>query len=134
LKALNDWVKTEIGKVPENKRKVITTHDAFQYFGKAYGVEFLAPEGLSTESEPSAKDMARIIEVIRKQRITALFLENIGDPRLMEQLRRDGGATIGGTLYSDALSPADGPANTYVTMFKHNVSQLVPAMLGNPGS
>jgi zinc/manganese transport system substrate-binding protein len=134
LKDLDAWVKAEIGKVPAAKRKVITSHDAFRYFGRAYGVEFLAPAGVNEETEPSAKDVARIIDLIRKQRITALFMENISDKRLIEQLQRDGGATIGGTIYSDALSTADGPANSYTGMFRHNVGQLVPAMLGNPGS
>lgn len=134
LKELDIWVKSEIAKVPEAKRKVITTHDAFKYFGSAYGVTLIAPVGVNTESEPGAKDMARIIDIIRKEHITALFLENISNNRLIEQLRRDGGATIGGTLYSDALSSDTGPAATYVTMFRHNVNQLVPAMLGNPGS
>jgi len=134
LKELDAWVKAEIGKVPAAKRKVITSHDAFQYFARAYDVEFLAPAGVNEETEPSAKDVARIVDQIRKQRITALFIENISDKRLMEQLQRDGGATIGGTIYSDALSSADGPANSYAGMFKHNVGKLVPAMLGNPGS
>jgi zinc/manganese transport system substrate-binding protein len=134
LKQLDAWVKAEIGKVPDNKRKVITTHDAFRYFGNAYGVRFLAPEGISTESQPSAKNVARIVDQIRKEHITALFFENIADKRLIEQLRRDGGATIGGTIYSDALSADAGPAASYEAMFRHNVSQLVPAMLGNPGS
>ena len=134
LKELHAWVKAEIGKVPAAKRKVITSHDAFQYFARAYGVEFFAPAGVNEETEPSAKDVARIVDQIRKQRITALFIENISDKRLMEQLQRDGGATIGGTIYSDALSSADGPANSYAGMFKHNVGKLVPAMLGNPGS
>lgn len=134
LKELDAWVKGEVAKVPNEKRKVITTHDAFRYFGQAYGVKFLAPEGISTESQASAKNVARIVDQIRKERITALFFENISDKRLMEQLRRDGGASIGGTIYSDALSADGGPATSYVAMFKHNVSRLVPAMLGNPGS
>jgi zinc/manganese transport system substrate-binding protein len=134
LKTLNTWVKAEIAKVPKHKRKVITTHDAFQYFAKAYGVTFIAPVGVSTESKPSAKDMGRIIDLIRKEHITALFLENISDPRLIKQLQRDGGATIGGTLYSDALSEKDGKAPNFIAMFRHNVKQLVLAMLGNPRS
>jgi zinc/manganese transport system substrate-binding protein len=134
LKELDAWVKAEIAKVPEAKRKVITTHDAFQYFGKAYGVQFIAPEGVSTESQPSAKNVAKIVDQIRREHITALFFENISDERLIKQLRRDGGATIGGTVYSDALSAVEGPAGSYEAMFQHNVRQLVPAMLGNPGS
>lgn len=134
LRELDAWVRGEVAKVPAAKRKVITAHDAFGYFAHAYSVEFIAAKGVSTESEPSAKDIAQIVDQIRKERITALFLENVSDKRLLEQLQRDGGATIGGTVYSDALSAADGPAASYVAMFKRNVGQLVPAMLGNPGS
>lgn len=134
LKELDAWVKAELTKVPEAKRRVITTHDAFRYFSKAYGVQFLAPEGVNTDSQPSAKAVARIVDQIRKERITALFFENISDKRLIEQLRRDGGASIGGTLYSDALSADSGPAASYEAMFRHNLGQLVPAMLGNPAS
>ncbi len=134
LKTLDAWVRAEIAKVPAAKRKVITSHDAFRYFGRAYGVAFIAPAGVNEETEPSARDLARTIDQMRNERITALFIENINDRRLIEQLRRDGRATIGGTIYSDALSAPDGPANTYVRMFQHNVKKLVPAMLGNPGS
>ncbi len=134
LKTLHAWVKAEIAKVPAPKRKVITSHDAFRYFGRAYGVTFIAPAGVNEETEPSARALARTIDQMRKERITALFIENVNDRRLVEQLRRDGGATIGGTIYSDALSAPDGPANTYAHMFRHNVEKLVSAMLSNPGS
>lgn len=134
LQKLDAWVKAEIAKVPEAKRKVITAHRAFGYFGRDYGVTFLAPEDVNTEAAPSAKIVAKIVDQIRHEHITALFFENISDPRLIEQLKRDGGATIGGTLYSDALSAADGPAASYTALIQHNVKQLVPAMLGNPGS
>jgi zinc/manganese transport system substrate-binding protein len=134
LRKLDAWVKAEIAKVPEAKRKVITAHHAFGYFGRDYGVTFLAPEGMNTEAAPSAKVVAKIVDQIRREHITALFFENISNPRLIEQLRRDGGATIGGTLYSDALSAVDGSAPSYIALIRHNVRQLVPAMLGNPGS
>ena len=131
LAELDSWVRNEIGAVPPKKRKVITSHDAFGYFGKAYGVTFLAPEGISTESEVSAKDLAKLVRQVKQTRIKAIFMENMSDPRLVEQLAREAGAAIGGTLYVDALSRPDGPAATYVAMFRHNVPQLRDAMLRN---
>ena len=103
LDALEKDVKAAVEKIPAERRRIITSHDAFGYFGAAYGVTFIAPEGVSTESQASAKDVAKIIEQIRKQKIPAVFLENISDPRLMQQIAKETGAKIGGTLYSDAL-------------------------------
>ncbi|MDO9127463.1 MAG: zinc ABC transporter substrate-binding protein, partial [Parvibaculum sp.] len=131
LKKLDLWVKSEIAKVPAEKRKVITTHDAFGYFGDTYGVEFLAPAGVSNEAEPSAQALARLIDQIRQEKIKALFIENMSDPRMMETIARETGAEMGGELYSDALSPPDGPAPTYMDMFRHNVPVLVGAMQKN---
>lgn len=131
LDNLDAWVKTEIAKVPAEKRKVISTHDAFQYFAKAYNVEFLAPQGLSTESQPSAADVAKLEDQIRAQKITAVFFENMTDSRLIKQLEKDAGAHVGGTLYSDALSAENEPAPNYIAMFKHNVPALASAMLKN---
>lgn len=131
LKKLDRWVKSEIAKVPAGKRKVITTHDAFGYFGDAYGIEFLAPAGIGNETEPSAQALARLIDQIRAERIKALFIENMTDPRLMETISRETGAQMGGELYSDALSPEGGPAATYMDMFRHNVPVLVDAMQKN---
>ena len=134
LKQIDDldrWVKKEIAQVSAGKRKVITSHDAFQYFARDYGVEFIAPMGISTESEASAGDIARLIDQMRTQKIRTLFMENISDPRLIRQLQSDGGAVIGGTLYSDALSAPDGPAGTYLDMFRHNVGELVKGMSAN---
>jgi zinc/manganese transport system substrate-binding protein len=131
LAALDREVRAEIGAVPESKRRVITSHDAFGYFGAAYGVEFLAPEGLSTEAEPTAGDLARLITQMKAEHIRALFVENITDPRLVETISRETGAPMGGALFSDALSPADGPAPTYTAMFKNNVPKLVAGMQQN---
>jgi zinc/manganese transport system substrate-binding protein len=131
LAALDQEVRAEIGAVPEGKRRVITSHDAFGYFGAAYGVEFLAPEGLSTEAEPSAGDLARLVTQMKAEHIRALFVENITDPRLVETISRETGAPMGGSLFSDALSPADGPAPTYTAMFKNNVPKLVAGMQQN---
>ena len=121
-------VKETLAKLPEARRKIITSHDAFGYFGAAYGLEIVAPGGVSTESEASAQDVARIIRQIKAEHIPAVFVENITDHRLLDQIARETGAKIGGTLYTDALSPPDGPAATYLDMFNHNVETLSEAL------
>ncbi len=131
LTALDATVKEQLEAVPSDKRKVITTHDAFGYFSQAYGVTFLAPEGISTDAEPSAADVARLITQIKTEDVRALFVENMSDPRLVQQIANETGVTLGGELYADALSRADGPAATYLDMFRHNVGLLIPAMEGN---
>ena len=128
LDALDREVKAAIEKIPPGRRKIITTHDAFGYFGIAYGMEFISPEGVSTDSEPSAKDIAKIITQIRKQKIPAVFMENITDPRLMQQIAKETGARVGGTLYSDALSEPGGPAATYIDMMRNNIRELGKAL------
>ncbi|MET0528685.1 MAG: metal ABC transporter substrate-binding protein [Microvirga sp.] len=125
---LEQQVRATIEKVPSTKRKIITSHDAFGYFGAAYGIRFIAPQGVSTESEASAKDVAKIIRQIRREKIPAVFLENITDKRLLEQISRETGAKIGGELYSDALSDAGGPAPTYFQMVRHNFETLTAAL------
>ena len=110
------------------RRKVITTHDAFGYFADAYGVAFIAPQGLSTEAQPSAREVARIIDQIRRRRIPAVFLENISDPRPLERIATETGAKIGGTLYSDALTRPTGEAPTYIAMMRHNIRVLIQAL------
>jgi zinc/manganese transport system substrate-binding protein len=130
LDDLDKEVRSAIASIPAHRRKIITTHDAFGYFGAAYGMSFIAPEGVSTDSEPSAKDVARIIRQIKQQNIPAVFLENVSDPRLMEQIARETGAAIGGKLYSDALSEPSGPAATYIDMMRHNVRELAKALGG----
>ena len=128
LAAMETKVKEAIAKLPLERRKIITTHDAFGYFGAAYGMEFIAPEGVSTESEASAKDVAKIITQIKKEKIPAVFLENVTDSRLLDQISKETGAKIGGTLFSDALSPPDGPAGTYLDMFRNNIETLSEAL------
>jgi zinc/manganese transport system substrate-binding protein len=128
LDALDREVKAEIGKIPADRRKIITTHDAFGYFSAAYGIQFIAPLGVSAESEPSARDLAKIIGQVKRQKIPAVFLENISHPRMMEQIARESGAKIGGTLYSDALSDASGPAATYIDMMRNNVTEIAKAL------
>jgi zinc/manganese transport system substrate-binding protein len=130
LDALAEEVKAAIAKIPVDRRKIITTHDAFGYFGDAYGMEFIAPEGVYTEAEPSAKDVARIIAQIKKQKIPAVFLENITNPRLMQQIAKETGAKIGGTLYSDALSTPNGPAASYIAMMRNNIREFDKALRG----
>jgi len=131
LDAVDRNVRDGLALIPVEKRQVITTHDAFAYYGKAYGVTFMAPEGLNTESEPSAKSVAALIRQIRRQGTKALFLENISDPRLMEEIARETGATLGPPLYSDALSGPNGPAPTYIRMIEYNAAALRAGMLKN---
>jgi len=121
-------VRAALAALPQERRKIITSHDAFGYFGAAYGLEIVAPEGVSTESEASAKDVAKIIRQIKAERIPAVFMENITDHRLLDQIASETGAKIGGELYTDALSPPDGPAPTYLDMFRHNVGALTAAV------
>lgn len=130
LTALDSWVRAQIATVPEARRRVVTSHDAFGYFGAAYGVTFSAPQGVSTESEPSAAEVARLIRQIREQHITAIFLENMTNPAMIQRVATEAGVQLGGRLFSDALSVPAGPAATYEAMFRHNVGLLVPAMRG----
>ena len=128
LAELEGWVRARIDTVPADQRKVITTHDAFRYFGRAYGIEFHAPVGMSEDSEPNAAAVAALVREIRREGIKALFIENMTDPRLIEQLARDAGTTPGGALFADALSRPGEGGETYEAMFRHNVTALVAAM------
>jgi zinc/manganese transport system substrate-binding protein len=129
LDALEREVRDVIAKIPSERRKIITSHDAFGYFEGAYGIGFIAPQGVSTEAEASARDVAAIIAQIKKQKIAAVFLENVTDPRLVEQIARETGAKIGGTLYSDALTDDKGDATTYIDLIRHNLRQLAAALI-----
>ncbi|WGF90358.1 zinc ABC transporter substrate-binding protein AztC [Marinivivus vitaminiproducens] len=131
LEALDGEIKAAIAEIPENKRTIITSHDAFGYFEHEYGLTFLAPEGVSTESEASAADVAALIEQVQEDQASAIFVENISNPRLIEQIASETGIEIGGTLYSDALSDASGPASTYIDMMKYNVDMIKNAVLGS---
>jgi zinc/manganese transport system substrate-binding protein len=128
LEALDAEIKAAVAKIPADRRRIITTHDAFGYFAAAYGVAFIAPQGVSTESEVSARDVAKIITQIKRQKIPAVFLENVTDDRLLKRIAAEGGARVGGTLYSDALTDEKGPAATYIDMMRHNVRQLAAAL------
>jgi len=131
LQALDSWTKEQIATIPADKRKVITSHDAFGYFAAQYGVKFLAPQGVNTEAEPSAKQVAQLIKQIQREKIRAVFVENMSNPKLIAQLSKDAGATLGASLYADALSTADQPGATYLQMMRHNVTQLVAGMKSN---
>jgi len=128
LDALDAEIKAAIEAIPPARRKVITAHSAFGYFGDTYGIEFIAPEGLSTETEPSAGGVAKLIDQIRREKIPAVFMENVADPRLLQRIAEETGTRIGGRLYSDALSPPDGPAATYIEMMRSNVRELTSAL------
>lgn len=130
LQQLDLYAREQVQSVPESKRKILTSHDAFGYFGDAYGVTFLSPLGFSTESEASAADVAKLIRQIKSEHVTAYFFENSGDPRLVKQIADASGAQPGGELYVEALSPPDGPAASYVQMFRYNVDKLTAAMKG----
>jgi zinc/manganese transport system substrate-binding protein len=128
LDALDREVRAAIAQIPPARRKVISTHDAFGYFAAEYGITFIAPLGVSTDSEPSARDIASIVNQIKAAKIPAVFFENITDPRLMRQIAAETGARIGGTLYSDSLSPENGEAPTYIDMVRHNIKALTSAL------
>ncbi|QFR33205.1 metal ABC transporter substrate-binding protein [Ancylobacter sp. TS-1] len=128
LQALDAEVKAAVAAIPAGNRRIITSHDAFGYFGAAYGIEFVAPQGVSTEAEASAKDVARIIRQIKASKIPAVFMENISDPRLVKRIAKETNAKIGGELYSDALSDDKGPASTYIDMMKNNIRELSSAL------
>jgi len=130
LDALDAEVRAAIAKIPAERRKVITTHNAFGYFAAAYGVSFVAPVGVSTESEPSARDIATLILQIKAAKIPAVFLENLSDDRLIRRIAAETGAKAGGTLYSDSLTDEKGPAPTYIALVRHNIKALTSA-LGN---
>jgi zinc/manganese transport system substrate-binding protein len=128
LEALDREVRDAVAKIPAERRKVISTHDAFGYFAAEYGVQFIAPLGVSTETEPSARDIAGIIGQIKAQKIPAVFLENISDDRLIRRIAAETGAKVGGTLISDGLTGEKGPAPTYIDMVRHNIKALTSAL------
>jgi zinc/manganese transport system substrate-binding protein len=131
LTAAEDEVKAAVAAIPEDKRVIITSHDAFGYFEHEYGLTFLAPEGISTEAEASAADVAALIRQVREDKASAIFVESITNARLAEQIAAETGLKIGGTLYSDALSAAGGPATTYIDLMRHNISAIKGAILGS---
>ncbi|MGE6531709.1 metal ABC transporter substrate-binding protein [Pseudomonas sp. NPDC077382] len=127
LHALLKRADAQIASLPASQRKVVTSHDAFGYLGQAWQLDFIAPQGLSTHDEPSAAEVAGLIRQLRSEGVRAVFVENIRDPRLIEQIAEEAGAKVGGTLYSDALA-SEGPASTYLGMFEHNLDTLMAAL------
>ena len=132
LDALDREVRAAFASLPRDKRKIITSHDALGYFGDAYGLTLLAPMGFGTESEPSAKSVGALIDQMRRERTRAVFLENMSDPRLIQQIARESGARIGGRLFSDALSPPGGPAATYAEMVRYNTELIIESLRVSP--
>lgn len=128
LRQLDTDIRAAVARIPQARRRLVTTHDAFGYFSAAYGIDFIGARGLSNESEPSAAGIARLVEQIRHDRIPAIFLETIGDPRLMQRLSAETGVALGGRLYSDALAPVGEPAGTYIGMMRSNLAQLEKAL------
>jgi zinc/manganese transport system substrate-binding protein len=128
LETLDREVREAVAKIPPERRKVISTHDAFGYFAAEYGVQFIAPLGVSTETEPSARDIATIISQIKAQKIPAVFLENISDDRLIRRIAAETGSKVGGTLISDGLTGEKGPGPTYIDMVRHNIKALTSAL------
>ena len=132
LDALDAEIRASLSRIPLGERKIITGHDAFGYFAKAYGVRFIAPKGVSTEAEASAKDVAAVIRQAKAEKIKAIFLENITNPKLSEQIAKETGAKLGGRIYSDALSETSGPAGSYIAMMRHNARQITAALGAGP--
>jgi len=128
LQAIDAQAKATFGAIPKDKRKVLTTHDAYGYFGRAYDVKFLSPQGVSTEAEASAADVSKLITQIKKEGVKAYFLENSNDPRLVQQIAKATGAEPGGTLYVESLSEPSGPAPTYTAMLKRDIEMMSTAM------
>jgi zinc/manganese transport system substrate-binding protein len=134
IEALDRAARERLGRIPEERRRVITGHDAFGHLGAAYGIRFFSPRGVSTGGEASARDVGRLIRQIREQRIRAVFVENISDPRLVEQIARESGARVGGVLFSDALSAKDARASTYLEMMRHNIETIASALAEEPAA
>ena len=128
IDALEAELLETIGTIPEDRRTVVTAHDSFAYFARDFGFTFMSPVGMSTDAEASAADVARLITQIRDEGISAVFLENIADDRLVTQIAAETGAVVGGTLFSDALSRPDGPAPTWIDLMRHNAGVLAAAL------
>jgi len=128
LRAVHENAISEFSALPENGRTVVTAHDAFGYLADAYGLNFLAPVGIDTEAEPSASDLASLIDYLNETGAGALFVENITSPALVEQIASETGLEIGGRLFSDALSERGGPATSYIAMFEHNLGEIIAAL------
>lgn len=130
LTALDAEIRSTLSLLPLGQRKLVTSHDAFGYFGKAYGLRVIAAAGISYDSQPSAAGIARLIRQLRRENVPVVFVENIADPRLIQRIAREGGARIGGILHSDALSGPDGGAETYIDMMRSNLAAIMDGLGG----
>jgi zinc/manganese transport system substrate-binding protein len=128
LEATDAWIEQQFAPIPRGKRRILTSHDAFFYFGARYGIEFVGVQGIDTDAEPSAADIATLVRQIRSTGIKAVFVENMASPRLARVVALESGAALGPVVYSDALSPPGGPAPTTLAMFRHNTAAFVAAM------
>jgi len=131
LLVLDAEIRSTMSVLPVSRRKLVTSHDAFGYFGRAYGISVIGAAGISDQSEPSAAGIARLIRQLRREKIPVVFIENINDPRLIERIAHEGGARLGGQLYSDALSEPDGSAPTYIEMMRHNLATLMAGLMAD---
>ncbi|MDD3288059.1 MAG: metal ABC transporter substrate-binding protein [Alphaproteobacteria bacterium] len=130
MERLNQLIVDDFAAIPAARRKIITNHEAFGYFGDAYGIVFVSPIGMNTEAEPSASDVAKLINQIKSEGVKLVFIENMSNPKLIKQIAKDAGAEMGGELFSDSLSLPGGPASTYLDMFQSNVDKMKGALIG----
>lgn len=132
LDALDAFVRDAIAALPEDARVLVTSHDAFNYFGRAYAMRVVGVQGISTESEASQRDVANVVDLVRETGAPAVFAESSVNPALIQRIGRETGARVAGPLYSDSLGPADGPAATYDAMVRENVRLIVEALGSEP--
>jgi zinc/manganese transport system substrate-binding protein len=131
LQAVDAWAKGEMAAIPASKRRMLSSHDSLEYLAHAYGITMISINGWTNKSEPSAAELARLTDQIRSERVRAVFLDSITDPRAMQRVAQETGAVIGGTLYGDALSKRGGEADSYIGMLRHDVATLKAGMLKN---
>jgi len=129
LDALDRWAEARFAPVPKDQRRIVTSHDSFGYLAERYGLTVLSPQGVSTEAEATAQQVARLIRQVRDRQARAIFVENVTNPRLIEQIASETGAVVGGRLYSDALSGAGGVAPTYIALMRHNITTIADAIV-----
>jgi zinc/manganese transport system substrate-binding protein len=131
LKALDAWAKAEMSAIPAGKRRILSSHDSLEYLGKAYNIRMISVNGWTNNAEPSAAELARLTQQVKQERVHALFLDSITDPRAIQRIGQETGVTIGDTLYGDALSKPGSDADTYVKMIRHDITALKAGMLTN---
>lgn len=129
LEALDRWAEARFAALPRDQRRIVTSHDSFGYLAERYGLTVLSPQGVSTEAEATAQQVAQLIRQVRDRQARAIFVENVTNPRLIEQIASETGAVVGGRLYSDALSGPAGPAPTYLALMRHNVAAIADAIV-----